>query len=137
MSKQTPRSKALELLQKLCRLEACDDNGNAQCWSCRKFFNWKEMDGGHYIPKGHSSYWSLKKDNVHPQCKGCNSFGMRYGTANQEYTKSMIDFYGREFVDAMEKVKRTVLKISKAEYLEMISDWKAEIKKHLTRIGEK
>jgi hypothetical protein len=61
---------------------------------------------------------------------------MRFGTAANEYTKWMIDFYGREFVDGMEKLKRTPVKIYKKEYEEMIRDWNELIKQHLERIGD-
>lgn len=134
MSK-TLRAKALETLQKLARIAAADDNGNCQCVSCGEWHHWKEMDGGHFIPKGHSSYWALQKENVHPQCKACNNYGMRYGTAAQRYTVWMIDYYGKDFVDDMENQKRNVIKIYKKDYEEMIEEWKDEIKHHLERVG--
>ena len=52
----------------------------------------------HFIPKGSSSYWALEIENVHPQCKGCNGFGMKFGDAAQRYTLWMQDYYGRDFV---------------------------------------
>jgi hypothetical protein len=61
---------------------------------------------------------------------------MRYGTAANEYTKWMIDYYGREFVDEMEKLKRTPVKIYKKEYEEMIMEWNGLINQHLERIGD-
>jgi len=130
------KTKALNTLQKLARVAAADDNGYVRCVSCGTATHWKECDGGHYIAKGHSSYWSLRIENVHPQCRGCNSYGMRYGTAANEYTKWMIDYYGREFVDEMEKLKRTPVKIYKKEYEEMIMEWNGLINQHLERIGD-
>ncbi len=94
------------------------------------------MDGGHYIPKGASSYWSLRIENVHPQCKGCNGFGMRFGTAASQYTLAMVDYYGRDFVDEMETTRRDLCKIRKAEYLEMTAEWQEQINFHLKRIGQ-
>lgn len=136
MAKKTLRAKALETIQKLVRLKAADDNGYCTCVSCGTFGPWNEFDGGHYIPKGHSSYWALEEENIHPQCKSCNGFGMKFGTASQEYTKWMIDFYGRDFVDQMEANKKNVKKIYKSDYEEMISDWKEQIKFHLKRVGD-
>jgi hypothetical protein len=130
------KTKALNTLQKLARVAAADDNGYVRCVSCGTATHWKEADGGHYIAKGHSSYWSLRIENVHPQCKGCNTYGMRFGTAANEYTKWMIDYYGREFVDDMEKLKRTPVKIYKKEYEELIAEWNGLIKQHLERIGD-
>ena len=135
MSK-TLRSKALTLIQKLARVAAADDNGYAECWSCHVKFHYKDMDGGHFYPKGNCSYWALEKVNVHPQCKGCNGFGMKHGIAAQQYTLSMIDYYGRDFVDEMEAKKRNDKKIYKADYVEMIEEFNEEIKYHINRIGE-
>jgi hypothetical protein len=131
----TPKAKALITLQKLVRLESADDNGYCQCVSCGKSFHWTEGDGGHYISKGCSSYWALKKENVHPQCKGCNGFGMKHGTAANQYTLWMVDYYGRDFVDQMEADKRKPIKIYKKEYQEMIEEWNQQIREHLARIG--
>ena len=133
--KKTPKRKALETLQKLSRLAAADDNGYCECWSCGTYAPWNEMDGGHFIPKGHSSYWALQVENVHPQCKPCNGFGMRFGTAASQYTLKMVDFYGREFVDQMEEQKRDTVKFYKKDYEEMTSEWNELIKHHLNRVG--
>lgn len=133
--KKTPRRKALDAIQKLARVSEADDNGYCQCVSCGTLAHWSEMDGGHYIPKGNSSYWSLDIRNVHPQCKGCNGYGMKFGTAAQEYTKWMIDYYGREFVDQMERDKRNTVKYYKKDYEEMTKDFNEQIKYHLERIG--
>jgi len=135
MSK-TLRAKALILIQKLARVAGADDNGYAECWSCHGMFHYKDMDGGHYYPKGNCSFWALEKENVHPQCKGCNNFGMKFGIAAQQYTLTMIDYYGRDFVDSMAAQKHSVRKIGKAEYEEMIKEFTDEIKHHEQRIGE-
>lgn len=132
--KKTPRTKALETLQKLVRLKAADDNGYCQCVTCGTIDKWTSMDGGHYIPKGHSSYWALVEENIHPQCKGCNGFGMKFGTAANQYTLYMIDTYGREFVDEMEEKKRLEVKYYKKDYEEMIKAWTEQIKEQLERI---
>ena len=134
--KTTPRTKAMNALQKLARVSAADDNGWVKCVSCGFYSNWKDIDGGHYIPKGHSKYWALRIENVHPPCKGCNGFGMKYGTAANEDTKWMIDYYSRDFVDLMETVKRTSVKLYKKDYIAMTKEWNELIKFHLERIGE-
>jgi hypothetical protein len=135
MAKSTPRKKAIDLLQKLVKLKAADDNGYVECWSCGSVHHWSEMDGGHFIAKGASSYWATEEENVHPQCRACNRFGMKFGTATQNYTLKMEDFYGRDFVEAMLKDKLKVRKIYKYQYLEMIDDLNEQIKFHLERVG--
>ena len=121
--KATPKSKALKALQKLVRLKAADDLGYVSCVSCGKTEQWHQMDGGHFIPKGSSSYWSLEIENVHPQCKGCNGFGMKYGSAAQQYTVYMVDMYGRDFVDDMFATKSNVKKMYKADYTELLTEF--------------
>ena len=131
----TPRAKALQTLQKLVRLKAADDNGYCTCVTCGKIDKWNSgMQGGHYIPKGHSSYWALDERNVHCQCSKCNKWGMKYGSATQQYTLYMIDMYGRDFVDEMEAKKKDQVKYYKRDYMEMIEEWTKQIKEHLERV---
>ena len=133
--KATPRKKALDALQKLVRVKSANDNGWCQCVSCGRWLIWTQCDGGHFIPKGHSSYWSLVEENVHPQCKPCNNRGSMFGTADQQYTLWMVDYYGRDFVDEMELKKRDPIKFYKKDYIEMTKEWNEQIKFHLERIG--
>jgi len=136
MAKATPRSKCLTAIQLLVRISAADDNGYCHCVTCQDKQYYKDMDGGHFIAKGTSSYWALELDNVHPQCKGCNGFGMRYGIAAQQYLLWMLDNYGREFVENMLATKSNVKKMYKADYVAMLSEFKKLIKHHKQRIGE-
>ncbi len=133
--KSTPRKKAMEALQKLARLESADHNGYCRCVSCRSPWHWKEGDGAHFIAKGHSSYWAMRKENVHFQCKYCNGWGMKFGTAAQEYTVWMIREYGKDFVDDMLSTTKKSVKIYKKDYLEMTQKWNEEIRFHLDRIA--
>lgn len=136
MAKATPKSKCLKAIQLLARISAADDNGYAQCSSCGARHHYKDMDGGHFIPKGHSSYWALEIENVHPQCKGCNGFGMKFGTAEAQYTLWMQDTYGREFVDNMMTAKKNARKRYKADYDDLLAEFTELIRYHQERIGE-
>ena len=111
MAKATPRSKCLLAIQLLSRVAGADDNGYCTCASCGEKFHYKNGDGGHFIAKGHSSYWSLEVEHVHPQCTGCNSFGMKCGTASQESTLFIIDIYGKDFDDNMIATKKNMQKM--------------------------
>lgn len=104
--------------------------------SCGRKQHYKDMDGGHFIPKGASSYWSLRIENIHPQCKGCNGFGMRNGSAAQQYTIWMQDYYGSDFVKDMLKTKNNLLKLYKCDYEDMLKDLNEQIKHHKERLGE-
>jgi hypothetical protein len=133
----TLRAKALKTLQKLARIAAADDNGYAKCVSCGRTDHYKNMDGGHFIPKGSSSRWALEEQNVHPQCKGCNGFGMKHGSAEAQYTIWMLDWYGKEAVANMLATKKEPVKYYAADYREMIDDWGQQIMAHERRIGER
>lgn len=136
MAKATPRSKCLKAIQLLSRISAADDSGYCECVSCGNFGHYKEFDGGHFIPKGTSSRWALEVENVHPQCKGCNGFGMKFGIAAQQYMLWMIDTYSRDHVQHMLDTKSELKKIGKAEYVEMLKGFNELIKHHRERIGE-
>ena len=136
MAKATPRSKCLTAIQLLARISASDDNGYVACVCCGKVDHYKNMDGGHFIPKGSSSYWALEIENVHPQAKGCNNWGMKHGSAAQGYTLFMIDTYGRDFVDHMLATTKNIKKLYKADYVDMLKEFNELINHHKNRIGE-
>ncbi len=134
---KTLRAKALETIQKLARISAADDNGYCKCVSCGKLDHYKCMDGGHWIPKGSSSRWALDESNVNPQCRGCNAFSMKHGSAAAQYTLWMIDWIGKDQVEYMLSTKNDPIKFYAADYREMIADWSEQIKAHERRLGER
>ena len=131
---KTLRKQCLDEIQKLARISAADEYGLVNCVSCNRRLHWKDADGGHYIAKGNSSYWSLVIENVHPQCKGCNCFGMKHGSAEGEYTLWMIDMYGEDFVRQMHKDKRKIRKLYTADYRKMLYEFKDLVKFHEGRL---
>jgi hypothetical protein len=60
---------------------------------------------------------------------------MRFGTAASEYTKWMIDYYKRDFVDKMEADKKREVKFYKKDYEEITREFNEQIKAHLDRIA--
>ena len=134
---QQLRKEALTILQKLVRLKAADDNGYCSCVTCGVTKHWNDgMQGGHFIAKGNGgrNMWALVEENVHPQCAGCNGFGMRFGNAETSYTLYMIDMYGRDKVDEMLE-RNVVSKLDRIELQDLIDDWKDQIKYHMERIA--
>lgn len=130
------RAQALKTIQKLVRLKSADDNGYCTCVSCGCVKKWNEgMQGGHFIPKGSSSYWSLEEENIHVQCAYCNQFGMKHGVAAQNYTIYMQDMYGEEYVEQMLADAKKPKKIYAADYRDMIAEWEENIRTQLERIG--
>ncbi len=132
---QKLRKKCLTAIQKLARISAADQLGMVQCVSCEKRLHWKDADGGHYIAKGSSSYWALEVENVHPQCKGCNCFGMSKGSAEGQYTLWMIDMYGEDLFRHMHQDKRKLKKMYKQDDEDMLKEFNALIKHHEERLS--
>lgn len=126
--------RAAVLLQKLVRLKAADDAGYCSCVTCGVRGHWKEMQGGHFISRTFKR-WKCDERNVHPQCKGCNGFGMKYGNAEAEYMSYMMGRYGLETVQHMLSTRRDITKYSRDEVEEMQAEFKREIKKELERVG--
>jgi len=133
-SSKVLRQECLKAIQRLCRLAAADDDGNCACVSCGVIKHYSQLQGGHWLAKGSSSFWALKIENVHPQCQSCNMWGMRYGSAAQQYTLWMEDMYGRDFVDEMIATKSNPIKLYKADYEEMLADFKEQIAYHENRV---
>ena len=132
----TMRSKCLTALQLLVRVEAADDDGYCECVTCGKVALWNDgMQGGHFIPKGSCSYWSLEKENVHPQCQGCNGYGMKHGDAAHRYTLWMQDYYGADYVEEMLSKTKAIKKISAQDYRDMLTEFNKLITHHKARIG--
>ena len=124
-------------LQLLVRLKAADDMGFCNCVSCGKLGHYKDMQGGHFIPRG-TSFTKLMEENIHPQCAGCNGFGMKYGDAEKHYTLYMQDMYGRDFVEDLlaEKRAKRPHKWNRCVLDDMLIDINNQIKEHKKRVGE-
>lgn len=136
---QQLRKQCLEVLQQLVRLKAADDDGYCSCVTCGVVRQWNDsMDGGHFVAKGQGgrNMWALVEENVHPQCKGCNGFGMKYGNTEKAYTLYMVDMYGREKVDEMLQ-KNVTSKLNRIELEDLLHDWKQQVSDNLKRIGQK
>jgi len=128
------KEEASTLLQLLRRLEASDDNGYCSCVSCGTTKHYKEMQGGHFIPRGNSATLLLSA-NIHPQCQGCNAFGMKYGDAEKKYTLWMIDNHGRDMVDYLVRKKGEVFKWCRPDIEGAIDKYKERIKVEENRIS--
>ena len=134
--KANPRALALKTAQMLARISGADGDGNCVCVTCGHTGPWNDgFDGGHFIAKGSCSFWMLDPRNIHPQCKGCNGFDMKHGSAPIKYTRWMTLMYGSEFVDHMLANTNTIIKRTAKDYEQFISEANAEILIHKKRIG--
>ena len=128
MKKKTLRAlidDVAKLLQKHVRLKAAvaaDKNGFIECVSCNKWFHWKDMQGGHWIERGKQAT-KIMEENIHPQCKGCNQYGMRHRTHVREgYSKFMRDMYGDDFCDQMLIDSRKPIKYFRPDLEDLVKD---------------
>lgn len=128
MKKKTLRAlidDVAKLLQKHVRLKAAvaaNKNGFIECVSCNKWFHWKDMQGGHWIERGKQAT-KIMEENIHPQCKGCNQYGMRHRTHVREgYSKFMRDMYGDEFCDEMLVNSKKPIKYFRPDLEDMVKE---------------
>ena len=128
MKKKTLRAlidDVAKLLQKHVRLKAAvaaDKNGFIECVSCNKWFHWKDMQGGHWIERGKQAT-KIMEENIHPQCKGCNQYGMRHRTHVREgYSKYMRDMYGDDFCDEMLVDSKKPIKYFRPDLEDMVKE---------------
>jgi len=114
-----------KLLQKHVRLKAAvaaNKNGFIECVSCNKWFHWKDMQGGHWIERGKQAT-KIMEENIHPQCKGCNQYGMRHRTHVREgYSKFMRDMYGDDFCDQMLIDSKKPIKYFRPDLEDMVKE---------------
>ncbi len=132
-SKATLKIKAHRLMQKLVRMKAADADGYCECVTCGVVKHYKQMDGGHYISRSYS-FHSLREENIHPQCKGCNRY---MGKVHDDYRRYMVEMYGADFVDWLTETKWTITKRSVVDYQDVIADVSERIKDQEVRLNER
>ena len=128
--------KAAKLLQRLVRLKASDDNGYCTCVTCGKVDHYKNMQGGHFMPRGRTVF-KLFEENIHPQCPHCNCWGMKQAHYVLKYREYMVDTYGERRIKAMERLAwRASPKFERDDVLQFSRKLKEQIKEEEWRIGE-
>ena len=132
---ETLRAKCLRAFQLLRRLEESDDNGFCECVTCGEVRHYTTVHGGHFVPKGKSSFYAFDSNNVWPQCPACNRYGMKHGTAAQVYTLFMRRKFGKRHVDNMLANQSSAIKLYAKDYREMLADFNARIKTEKQRLG--
>ena len=125
------KQEAATLLQKLVRMKYATNEGFCECVTCNKVQHWKEMDGGHFVSRGHNSTL-LVEENIHPQCKGCN--GYRKGNIDS-YSLFMIDTYGLDAMRELIASKHHPRKFTAIELQDLIAEYKCRIKEQEQRLA--
>lgn len=99
--------------------------GFCRCVSCGAVELWQDVDCGHFIPRGKSAT-RFMEENCWPQCRSCNRF--RAEEAKIHYTRHMIETYGKEFVDELLELSKTLVRRRVQDYLDIEADFKAKLK---------
>ncbi len=122
MGKATPKSKASKAMSRYIRLRDalvyCKERGIdvrqfnrpediiGQCCTCGAVKSWFRMDAGHWKGRGIGGGSGVYFDerNVDLQCKRCNAF---LGGAVEAHEEYLIDKYGQDVVDEIQRKHRT------------------------------
>jgi len=121
----TLKKRVWRLASEYNRRKDADTNGNTTCKTCGKFGHWRDFDAGHFIAKGNGNSVYFIDDNIHAQCRRCNSFD----EGNKEnYYPYMLERYGQERVDELKVMKHQPLKITREDYAEMEANYKNKIR---------
>lgn len=112
------------VFSKYVRLKEADEFGNVKCCTCPTIEHWKEMDCGHFMPRGNFSVrWN--EFNCHPQCKICNQIN---NGEPIKYEKFINNTYGANAADIMRQQARKVRKFTQGEIDELIKYYQDKIK---------
>lgn len=98
-------------------------NGMATCVTCGTVKPWREMQNGHFFTRGrYGTRWN--EDNCFPQDAACNVF---LKGNYIKYTTFMIDQYGREFLDELERSSLAKVKIPTSVIKEKIEEYSKKV----------
>jgi len=117
-------SKLDKVFSEWMRRKDADENGMVKCVTCDAWEHWKDMDAGHFIPRGHlmTRWYDF---NVYPQCIYCN----RILDGNLEaYEEFLAEKYGPDILDELWMLSRTEAHFTQAEIDELVIYYKDKIK---------
>ncbi len=106
--------KADKLASIYIRMKASDHTGCITCITCGKYLEWKDAHCAHYIERGKVETRWLE-GNLHAACAGCNAFRKEFH--KRRYTVFILDTYGREFLDELERLSKIVVSPSRKRQL--------------------
>ena len=100
------------------------------CCTCGAVKSWTYMDAGHFKSRGMGGGSGVYFDerNVHLQCKQCNAF--KQG-APKEYEEFILDKYGQEVIDELQRKHRVPFNMRSLPMLAMKEFYKGKYKELL------
>lgn len=111
---------ASSLAQLWARLDRADKYGNCKCVTCGIAGHYKTMQGGHFIERGKAAT-RLFHENIHPQCPGCNLYGMKKASTVLAYRRYLVGLYGDPFITALELTARQTKKWNRQQLEDYIT----------------
>ena len=108
------KTKADTITSQYIRQKWADSNGFVKCVTCPTVKHWKEMHCAHFIGRA-SNPTRWLEENLRPACPSCNVYRKEYHM--REFTLVMLDAYGRDFVDELNRMARKVCKPSEVRQL--------------------
>lgn len=102
------------------RKSYANDFGMSSCYTCNKQFHYKDLQCGHYIPRGNmNTRWD--ESNCRPQCMQCNVFKKGNYT---EYSYRLLKECGEGELERLNTLKNTIKQWTTVELKEMIRKYK-------------
>jgi hypothetical protein len=119
------KKKALDLYSELVKLKAHNE-GKLYCYTCDTPLNLgtSNCQLGHYLSRGAYPGLTFHPHNSRVQCYRCNC---HLHGATIEFRHRLIDEIGLTDVETLEHARHDTIKWTRAEYLQMIEDYKTEI----------
>lgn len=114
---------------KVIRQWWADAHGNVRCYTCNLIRHWKEMDCGHYIPKGRSRSVRWHHNNARPQCRFCNS---EPDGRRARFRERLIGEIGEDALIEMEQLSRKVDRCQLDEHSYNLERLEAALKQKLS-----
>ena len=119
------KNRLWEIFSEYIRRKNADHAGNVACVTCGKVDHWKRQHAGHYHARTTGLALYFDEKNVHVQCVGCNHFGS--GNLAQ-YALFLQRAYGVGILEELDAKRREFRKITEAEYIDMIADYRERLK---------
>ena len=107
------------------RLKYANQFGFCRCITCGEMMSWIRIQNGHYIDRRHIAT-RYDERNCHPQCSRCN-IGLRGN--HEKYKRAILSEYGVKVLEELESGKRSIEKLTAADYLGKIAYYKGEVKR--------
>jgi len=114
----TLRRKLDKVFSLWIRRRDADDKGMGRCYTCNRY---ALLEASHFIPRQHqATRWD--EHNVHGACSYCNRW--QHGNL-AEYYLALVRQYGQRIADGLMELKRTTVKFTRQDLLDLIAKYSA------------